>query len=190
VQVPGHRVDQRLHELVHDRQRKGVQAASHKAEEGVSLVLAGDRRQRGEAPSGRRVAGQGFIRHAPDQGRHPPTTDMAGGALMIAVMSALQELGVPVTFTGPVVAAENMPSSSAMAGRSQAPLYGWRRGRVACPKRGGPPRLSAPDRVAHPPSRASRPIPRQANGLTAAHETVNTWAADATAQPSGQAGHA
>jgi hypothetical protein len=42
----------------------GVQAASRKAEEGVSLVLAGDRRQRGEASSGRCAAGQGFVRHA------------------------------------------------------------------------------------------------------------------------------
>jgi leucyl aminopeptidase len=41
-------------------------------------------------------------------------TDMAGGAVVIAVMSALRALGVPVKVTGLVAAAENMPSGSAM----------------------------------------------------------------------------
>jgi leucyl aminopeptidase len=41
-------------------------------------------------------------------------TDMAGGAVVIAVMSALRTLGVPVKVTGLVAAAENMPSGSAM----------------------------------------------------------------------------
>ena len=41
-------------------------------------------------------------------------TDMAGGAVVIAVMSALRELGVPIRVTGLVPAAENMPSGSAM----------------------------------------------------------------------------
>lgn len=41
-------------------------------------------------------------------------TDMAGGAAVIAVMSALRTLGVPVKVTGLVAAAENMPSGSAM----------------------------------------------------------------------------
>ncbi len=40
--------------------------------------------------------------------------DMAGGAVVIAVMSALRALGVPVKVTGLVAAAENLPSGSAM----------------------------------------------------------------------------
>jgi leucyl aminopeptidase len=50
---------------------------------------------------------------------------MAGGALMIAVMSALQELGVPVKVTGPVVAAENMrPARRWWAGRRRRSTAG------------------------------------------------------------------
>ena len=41
-------------------------------------------------------------------------TDMAGGAAVIAVMSALAALGVRARVTGLVAAAENMPSGSAM----------------------------------------------------------------------------
>jgi leucyl aminopeptidase len=41
-------------------------------------------------------------------------TDMAGGAAVIAVMSALARLGVRARVTGLVAAAENMPSGSAM----------------------------------------------------------------------------
>jgi leucyl aminopeptidase len=41
-------------------------------------------------------------------------TDMAGGAVVMAVLSALRELGVTTRVTGLVAAAENMPSGSAM----------------------------------------------------------------------------
>src|SRR5262249_58297871 len=41
-------------------------------------------------------------------------TDMAGGAAVIAAMSALGELGATVGVTGLIAAAENMPSGSAM----------------------------------------------------------------------------
>jgi leucyl aminopeptidase len=41
-------------------------------------------------------------------------TDMAGGAAVIAVMSALRDLGVRARVTGLVPAAENMPSGSAV----------------------------------------------------------------------------
>jgi leucyl aminopeptidase len=41
-------------------------------------------------------------------------TDMAGGAAVIAVMSALAALGVRARVTGLIAAAENMPSGSAM----------------------------------------------------------------------------
>jgi leucyl aminopeptidase len=44
----------------------------------------------------------------------PMKTDMAGGAVVIAVMSALRALDVPVKVTGLVAAGENMPSGSAM----------------------------------------------------------------------------
>jgi leucyl aminopeptidase len=40
-------------------------------------------------------------------------TDMAGGAAVIAVMSALARLGVTVQVTGLIAAAENLPSGSA-----------------------------------------------------------------------------
>ena len=49
-----------------------------------------------------------------NEGMKTMKTDMAGGAVVIAVMSALRELGVPVKVTGLVAAAENMPSGSAM----------------------------------------------------------------------------
>ncbi|MEU5884905.1 leucyl aminopeptidase [Spirillospora sp. NPDC047279] len=41
-------------------------------------------------------------------------TDMAGGGVVIAVMSALRSLGVNVRVTGLIAAAENMPSGSSM----------------------------------------------------------------------------
>jgi leucyl aminopeptidase len=44
----------------------------------------------------------------------PMKTDMAGGAVVIAVMSALARFGVGVRVTGLVPAAENMPSGSAL----------------------------------------------------------------------------
>jgi leucyl aminopeptidase len=50
----------------------------------------------------------------PNEGMKTMKTDMAGGAVVIGVMSALRALGVPVKVTGLVAAAENMPSGSAM----------------------------------------------------------------------------
>jgi leucyl aminopeptidase len=49
----------------------------------------------------------------PNDGMKAMKTDMAGGAVVIAVMSALARLGVDVKVTGLVAAAENMPSGSA-----------------------------------------------------------------------------
>jgi leucyl aminopeptidase len=49
-----------------------------------------------------------------NEGMKTMKTDMAGGAVVISVMSALRTLGVPVKVTGLVAAAENMPSGSAM----------------------------------------------------------------------------
>ena len=50
----------------------------------------------------------------PNDGMRLMKTDMAGGAAVIAVMSALAALGVRARVTGLVAAAENMPSGSAM----------------------------------------------------------------------------
>ncbi len=49
----------------------------------------------------------------PNDGMKLMKTDMAGGAVVIAVMSALASLGVRARVTGLVAAAENMPSGSA-----------------------------------------------------------------------------
>jgi len=50
----------------------------------------------------------------PNDGMKLMKTDMAGGAAVIAAMSALAELGAAVRVTGLIAAAENMPSGSAM----------------------------------------------------------------------------
>jgi leucyl aminopeptidase len=50
----------------------------------------------------------------PNQGMKTMKTDMAGGATVMAVMSALRALEVPVKVTGLVPSAENMPSGSSM----------------------------------------------------------------------------
>jgi leucyl aminopeptidase len=50
----------------------------------------------------------------PNDGMKLMKTDMAGGAAVIAAMSALARLGVSARVTGLVAAAENMPSGSAM----------------------------------------------------------------------------
>jgi leucyl aminopeptidase len=53
-------------------------------------------------------------------------TDMAGGAAVIAAMSALGRLGVRARVTGLVAAAENMPSGSAMRPGDVVTHYGGR----------------------------------------------------------------
>jgi leucyl aminopeptidase len=50
----------------------------------------------------------------PNEGMKAMKTDMAGGAVVMAVMSALRSLGVRKRVTGLIAAAENMPSGSAM----------------------------------------------------------------------------
>jgi leucyl aminopeptidase len=50
----------------------------------------------------------------PADGMKLMKTDMAGGAVVIAAMSALGELGATARVTGLIAAAENMPSGSAM----------------------------------------------------------------------------
>ena len=50
----------------------------------------------------------------PNEGMKTMKTDMAGGAVVMAVMSALRDLGVRDRVTGLVAAAENMPSGSSM----------------------------------------------------------------------------
>ncbi|MFI6325206.1 leucyl aminopeptidase [Nonomuraea sp. NPDC050556] len=49
----------------------------------------------------------------PTENMKTQKTDMAGGAVVIAVIAALARLGAPVKVTGLIAAAENMPSGSA-----------------------------------------------------------------------------
>ncbi|MFI6482645.1 leucyl aminopeptidase [Nonomuraea sp. NPDC050663] len=51
-------------------------------------------------------------------------TDMAGGAVVIAVMSILAELGVRVRVTGLIASAENMPSGSAQRPSDVITIHG------------------------------------------------------------------
>jgi leucyl aminopeptidase len=53
-------------------------------------------------------------------------TDMAGGAVVIAVLGALARLGAPVRVTGLVAAAENMPSGTAQRPSDVIEHYGGR----------------------------------------------------------------
>jgi leucyl aminopeptidase len=62
----------------------------------------------------------------PNEGMQWMKTDMAGGAAVIAAMSALAKLGAPVRVTGLVAAAENMPSGSAMRPGDVITHYGGR----------------------------------------------------------------
>jgi leucyl aminopeptidase len=62
----------------------------------------------------------------PSDGMKLMKTDMAGGAAVIAVMSALRALGVRARVTGLVAAAENMPSGSAMRPGDIITIFGGR----------------------------------------------------------------
>jgi leucyl aminopeptidase len=62
----------------------------------------------------------------PNDGMKAMKTDMAGGATVIAVMSALGKLGVTDKVTGLVPAAENMPSGSAYRPGDVLALFGGR----------------------------------------------------------------
>jgi leucyl aminopeptidase len=57
-------------------------------------------------------------------------TDMAGGAVVIAVMGALRALGVGVRVTGLIAAAENMPSGTAMRPQDVIRHYGGKTSEV------------------------------------------------------------
>jgi len=62
----------------------------------------------------------------PSDGMVAMKTDMAGGAAVIATLSALARLGSRVRVTGLVAAAENMPSGSAMRVQDVIRHYGGR----------------------------------------------------------------
>jgi leucyl aminopeptidase len=62
----------------------------------------------------------------PADGMKNMKTDMAGGAVVIAAMSALARLGAQVKVTGLVAAAENMPSGSALHPGDVITQYGGR----------------------------------------------------------------
>jgi len=68
----------------------------------------------------------GGISLKPNDGMKLMKTDMAGGAAVIAVMSALASLGVRTRVTGLVAAAENMPSGSAYRPGDIITQYGGR----------------------------------------------------------------
>src|SRR5581483_11958526 len=57
-------------------------------------------------------------------------TDMAGGAAVIATMTALRELGVDATVTGLVPAAENLPGAAATRPGDVVRHYGGRTSEV------------------------------------------------------------
>jgi len=60
----------------------------------------------------------------PNENMKNQKTDMAGGAVVIAVLGALAELGVPIKVTGLIAAAENMPSGSAQRPSDVITPYG------------------------------------------------------------------
>ncbi len=62
----------------------------------------------------------------PNQAMMQMKTDMAGGAAVIGVLSALAALGAPIRVTGLVGAAENLPSGSAMRPGDVITSYGGR----------------------------------------------------------------
>jgi leucyl aminopeptidase len=62
----------------------------------------------------------------PSDGMKTMKTDMAGGAAVIAAMSALAALGARARVTGLIAAAENMPSGSAMRPGDIITAYGGR----------------------------------------------------------------
>ncbi|MCW2903661.1 MAG: Leucyl aminopeptidase [Streptosporangiaceae bacterium] len=66
----------------------------------------------------------------PNENMKTMKTDMAGGAVVMAVMSALRSLGVGVRVTGLIPAAENMPSGSAMRPSDVITHYGGRTSEV------------------------------------------------------------
>ncbi|TMR07273.1 leucyl aminopeptidase [Actinomadura soli] len=66
----------------------------------------------------------------PNDGMKTMKTDMAGGAAVIAAMSALRGLGVRARVTGLVAAAENMPSGSAMRPGDVIAHYGGKTSEV------------------------------------------------------------
>ncbi|MFG1948024.1 leucyl aminopeptidase [Nonomuraea sp. NPDC048826] len=62
----------------------------------------------------------------PTENMKTQKTDMAGGAVVIAVIGALARLGLPIRVTGLVAAAENMPSGTAQRPSDVIKPYGGR----------------------------------------------------------------
>ncbi|MEV6031175.1 leucyl aminopeptidase [Nonomuraea sp. NPDC052116] len=62
----------------------------------------------------------------PNENMKTQKTDMAGGAVVIAVLGALAELGAPVRVTGLIASAENMPSGTAQRPSDVIKHYGGR----------------------------------------------------------------
>ncbi|MBO2466142.1 leucyl aminopeptidase family protein [Actinomadura violacea] len=66
----------------------------------------------------------------PNDGMKTMKTDMAGGGVVIAVLSALRGLGVRARVTGLIAAAENMPSGSSMRPGDVIAHYGGKTSEV------------------------------------------------------------
>jgi leucyl aminopeptidase len=66
----------------------------------------------------------------PNEGMKTMKTDMAGGAVVMAVMSAVRAFGVGKRVTGLIAAAENMPSGSAMRPSDVISHYGGKTSEV------------------------------------------------------------
>ncbi|MFI7126333.1 leucyl aminopeptidase [Nonomuraea sp. NPDC050153] len=62
----------------------------------------------------------------PTENMKTQKTDMAGGAVVIAVLGALAQLGAPVRVTGLIASAENMPSGTAQRPSDVIKHYGGR----------------------------------------------------------------
>ncbi|MBF8188561.1 leucyl aminopeptidase [Nonomuraea sp. K274] len=62
----------------------------------------------------------------PTENMKTQKTDMAGGAVVIAVLGALARLGAPIRVTGLIAAAENMPSGTAQRPSDVIKPYGGR----------------------------------------------------------------
>ncbi|MBT2230940.1 leucyl aminopeptidase [Nonomuraea sp. NEAU-A123] len=62
----------------------------------------------------------------PNENMKTQKTDMAGGAVVIAVISALARLGAPMRVTGLIASAENMPSGTAQRPSDVIKHYGGR----------------------------------------------------------------
>ncbi len=95
----------------------GVSQGSEEPPRFIELIY---RPSRGKAPCAVAIAGKGItfdsggLSLKTSEGMQTMKRDMAGGAAVLAVMSAVRELAIPVEVRGYVAAAENMPGGGAI----------------------------------------------------------------------------